>query len=68
VARVYIPARSADDWQSLLAEPELHWNTGRSARSLAHCWQDADEWSGAFARALTEAGLDLEILLAIPEH
>lgn len=68
MARVYIPARSADDWQSLLAEPELHWKTGRSARSLAHCWADADEWPDSFGQALTEAGLDLEILLAIPEH
>ncbi len=36
--RIYLPATSPADWQRLLAEPEKHWKTGYSARTLAHCW------------------------------
>ena len=28
VSTSYVPARSADDWKCLLAEPELHWKVG----------------------------------------
>lgn len=67
--RIYVPAPSADDWQGLLAEPDLHWKKGRSARALAHCWTDADGWPASFGAALTQAGLgQLEILLGLPEH
>jgi len=44
VADILIPAASADDWRQFLAEPEKHWVTGRSARSLAHCWQAARDF------------------------
>ncbi len=36
---IYIPAKSAEDWQALLAEPNLQWKMGYSARTLAMCWQ-----------------------------
>ena len=29
------------DWQALLADPQKHWRTGFSARTLAHCWEAA---------------------------
>lgn len=68
--RIYLPARSADQWAQLLAEPDKQWRTGYSARSLAHCWQDADgfprEVRGAFGAAPALA--DLEFLFGIPEH
>lgn len=35
---IYIPADSADVWQSFLADPQLQWKTGYSARTLAHAW------------------------------
>lgn len=31
-----------EDWQALLADPQKHWRTGFSARTLAHCWESAD--------------------------
>ena len=67
---IYIPARSADDWAQLLADPVKHWRTGYSARTLAHSWQHADgfptEIKEAFATNAHLAGIQL--LLALPEH
>ena len=68
MSRIYVPTRSAEDWKRLLADPELHCKIGRSARTLANCWQDADGFPSSFASALREAELDLELLLALPEH
>lgn len=30
------------DWQALLADPEKHWKSGYSARTLAHSWEAAE--------------------------
>ncbi len=68
--RIYLPSTSASDWQQLLADPDLHWKRGFSARTLAHCWQEAGDagWPGSVAQALHEAKLQLELLLALPEY
>ena len=68
--QIYVPARSADDWSQLLADPVKHWRKGYSARTLAHSWQDA----GGFPNEVREAFAsneylaDIQLLLAIPEH
>ena len=41
MSKIMIPARSAEDWKAFLAEPDKQWKTGYSAKTLAHCWQDA---------------------------
>jgi hypothetical protein len=68
--RIYVPATSTEQWTPLLAEPEKHWRTGFSARTLAHSWQEADgfptEVLAAFRSSPELAGV--ELLLAIPEH
>jgi len=33
--------RSAEDWKQFLADPELHWKDGRSAKMLAERWHSA---------------------------
>ena len=67
---IHVPARSADDWTQLLADPAKHWRTGYSARTLAHSWQNADglpkEVKEAFVGNEHLAGIQL--LLALPEH
>jgi hypothetical protein len=68
VSRIYVPTQTAEDWKRLLADPELHWKVGRSARTLANCWQDADGFPESVATALRDADLDLELLLGLPEH
>jgi hypothetical protein len=72
-SRIYRPMTKPDDWQSLLAQPELHWKTGFSARTLAHCWHDErcdrglpPELREAFDRVERLRGL--EVLVALPEH
>ncbi len=69
---IYVPTRGPEDWRRLLAEPDLHWKTGRSARSLAHCWEEArgfpPEVRALFAAADPARFSNLELLLAVPEH
>jgi len=68
----YTPTRSAADWQPLLAQPERHWKTGYSARSLAYSWAEAAGFPQEVRRLLNESGIacldELEFLLGIPEH
>ena len=69
---IYIPANSADDWQQFLADPEKQWRTGFSARATAHAWQEAkgfpEEIAALFASADDDNLMDVELLMAIPEH
>jgi len=39
---IYKRTQKADDWKQLLADPEKHWKTGFSARTFAHCWEEAN--------------------------
>lgn len=72
---IYIPTQSAEDWRGLLADPKKQWRTGYSARTLAYCWQHAqesDSFPPCVAAAFDRSGLaelkNLEILFAFPEH
>lgn len=38
---IFIPTDKPEDWRKLLANPDEHWVKGKSARTLAHCWEDA---------------------------
>lgn len=62
---IYCPTQGAVSWKSLLADPDKHWAIGYSARTLAHCWEDAKglppEIDALFGGTAT-------LLLAIPEH
>lgn len=70
MGNVYIQATSADDWAQYLADPVKHWRTGYSAKTLAHCWQDANgfpiEVNGALATS--DAFRGAVPLIVIPEH
>jgi Domain of unknown function (DUF6946) len=59
------------DWQKLLAEPDKQWQLGYSARTLAHCWEDADgfppEVSEVLARTTEPLLSNLLPVLAVPE-
>ncbi|RDJ98582.1 DUF6946 family protein [Paraburkholderia lacunae] len=70
MGKIYIPANNAEDWAQFLAEPVRHWRIGYSARSLAHCWQDADSFPPEVSEALStsEALCGTTMLLGIPEH
>jgi len=69
--RILTFTSSPGDWQALLADPEKHWRTGYSAKTLAYCWESADgfppEVSMAFEQTDQESLRKLVPLLAIPE-
>ena len=60
-----------DDWQKLLADPEKQWRTGYSARTLAHCWEDAEGFPPEVEHPFLESNdpllEGLQPVLAIPE-
>jgi hypothetical protein len=62
---IYRPTRGPESWQDLLADPHKQWVIGYSARTLAHCWEDAKglppEIAGLFGGRAT-------LLFAVPEH
>lgn len=59
------------DWQALLADPGKHWQTGYSARTLAHSWEAADGFPEEVASAMASSAdpllAGLEPILAVPE-
>lgn len=59
------------DWQALLADPQKHWRTGFSARTLAHCWEAAQglppEVQVVFASSNEPLLADFTPIVAVPE-
>lgn len=70
--RIFIASTQPRDWKRLLADPEKHWRTGFSAKSLAHCWEDADGFPQEIARLFAESNIPalqgIEVLLILPEY
>jgi len=70
--RIFVPTKSASDWQRLLAKPKLHWKRGKSAMSAAASWEAArSALPSEITQALEDTGdpalTGLELVLAIPE-
>jgi hypothetical protein len=69
--KFFVPASNPEDWKWLLAKPEKHWRTGYSAKSLAYCWQEANDFPEDVKRVFRDSGIELfqniELLLAFPE-
>jgi hypothetical protein len=70
--KIYLPSTGADDWRRLLADPGKHWETGFSAKALAHCWEHADKSPSGLpleiANLLRTGDSEPALLLALPEH
>lgn len=71
--KIFIPTQSFQDWQRLLAKPNLHWKEGHSAMALARSWEAAaatgfpPEIKAAFESGGSPLLADLDPLLALPE-
>ena len=65
-----LTSSSPEGWKRFLAEPDKHWKTGYSARSLAYCWQEAGEIPPDIISVLSQIPSlkDLDTIFAIPEH
>ncbi len=65
MTRIYVPSCGPQSWQGLLADPEKHWRTGFSAKTLAHAWESADGLPPEISRLFEGR---VELLFALPEH
>src|SRR4030042_2380412 len=54
MSRILVPPSGPGDWRSLLAEPDKHWARGYSARTLAHCWEEAEGFPVEIRRVLSQ--------------
>ncbi len=70
MSMILIPTQNAEDWKRFLAEPEKQWKSGYSARTLAHCWQDAADFPNSVKSVLLQVKefAGLEMVFAIPEY
>ena len=69
LANILVPSTGPNDWKALLADPEKHWARGKSARTLAHCWEDCKGFPreiGAIFKG-SDALHYIEPLLILPE-
>ena len=69
--RILLLTSGPSDWRAMLADPDKHWRSGFSARTLAHCWEAAagfpPEVSQVLERTTEPLLSDLRPLLAVPE-
>jgi len=70
--KFFIPAKSPNDWKSLLADPDKHWEPEHSAKALAYCWQEANDFPKSVKDVFKKSGIsifkNIELLLAFPEY
>jgi hypothetical protein len=71
VPRILHFTAGPQDWQTLLADPQKHWRTGFSARTLAHCWEAAQglppEVQAVFDSCNDRLLADFRPIIAVPE-
>lgn len=71
MSKILIPVKNAEDWKLFLADSK-HWRTGYSAKALAYCWQEANDFPKSVRNVFKKSGLDIfkdiELLLAFPEY
>ncbi len=67
--KIFIPSSGPDDWRSFLADPEKHWAKKYSARTLAHCWENASGFPPEILKVLKQSPSlqDIKPLLIFPE-
>ncbi len=53
--KFFAPADKPTDWQRLLAKPDLHWKTGRSAKSIAYSWTEAEGFPSEIKAVLDDS-------------
>jgi len=71
MSKICIPCTNPEKWKPLLAQPDKHWRSGYSAKTLAYSWSEAKNgFPAEVYDALQNSPhfRDIELLLAIPEH
>jgi hypothetical protein len=57
--KIFVPAKSPEDWNLLLAEPNKHWKNGYSAKALAYCWQEANDFPKSVKTVFNKSGINI---------
>ena len=65
---IYKPTKGPECWKGFLAKPQLHWKSGRSAKSMAYAWEHYRGLPERIAVALSSISEDIEPLIVIPEY
>ncbi|XUU60276.1 DUF6946 family protein [Erythrobacter sp. HA6-11] len=68
MSKILVPSNGPDDWKRFLAQPDLHWATGYSARTMAHSWEAAINIPPEVEKVMTEGFGAAELLMAVPER
>ena len=68
MTRIYLPSVGPEDWRRFLGDPEKHWRTGYSAKTLAYCWEEAKGLPPEISALLNTIGENPRLLIGIPEH
>ncbi len=72
MGKFFIPTNTAEDWKSVLAEPDKQWKDGYSAKLLAYCWQEANDFPESVKKVFRASGIELfqqlKFLVAFPEY
>lgn len=68
MSKILLPSSGPDDWKKFLAQPDLQWAKGYSARTLAYSWEAADVPPKEVADLMEQAFGSGELLFAVPEH
>lgn len=68
MSKILVPSHGPDDWKQFLAQPELHWSKGYSARTMAYSWEAADTFPPEVKHLMDQAFGPGEHLFAVPEH
>ncbi len=67
---IFIPTTGPDSWREFLADPK-HWRSEYSAKTLAHCWEEAEAFPPEILTLFQEAEdrdcRTIKYLLAFPE-
>lgn len=70
--KFFVPTNGYESWKALLAEPKKHWKSGYSAKSLAHCWEEAGAFPTSiqkiFSQSANKKVRELKFLLGFPEY
>lgn len=72
MSKFFVPANNPEDWKPLLAQPDKHWRSGYSAKTLAYSWQQSNDFPAEVKKVFKNSGIDLfqdiQMLLAFPEY
>ena len=68
MSKILVPSSGPSDWKQFLAQPDLHWAKGYSARTMAYSWEDADTPPSEVLALMEEAFGPAKFLFGVPEH